>query len=352
MKAIALGLFASFFFAFTFVLNRQMDLAGGSWIWSASLRYFFMLPMLAALLAPRREMGPVLADIRRRPLPWVLWSTVGFGMFYAPLTLAAAFGPSWLVAASWQVTIVAGALLSPLFLRGRAPGSAGGAESAGSAGSAGGAGGMEGGRLARHSRHAIPLRVLLFSGLILLGIALIQLPGNAAAAASGSGGVGVGGIGAKTGGGPLLFVVIVLIAAFSYPLGNRKTMQFCDGAFTTMQRVFGMTLASMPFWLLLAALGLAAAGPPRPAQILQAFIVALSSGIIATLLFFRATDLVRGDLRRLAAVESTQAGEVLFTLAGSILVFGDRPPDAVGFAGLALVVGGMTMNSLLHGGGT
>ena len=36
MKAIAVGILASFFFAFTSVLNRAMDLEGGSWIWSAS----------------------------------------------------------------------------------------------------------------------------------------------------------------------------------------------------------------------------------------------------------------------------------------------------------------------------
>ena len=35
-----------FFFAFTFVLNRSMDLGGGYWGWSAALRYLFTLPLL------------------------------------------------------------------------------------------------------------------------------------------------------------------------------------------------------------------------------------------------------------------------------------------------------------------
>src|SRR5512133_2363568 len=112
LRSVALGLLASFFFAFTFVLNRQMDLVGGSWIWSASLRFFFMLPMLAALLASRGDMGAVVADIRARPRPWLLWSSVGFGFFYAPLCFASAYGPSWLIAATWQITIVAGAILT------------------------------------------------------------------------------------------------------------------------------------------------------------------------------------------------------------------------------------------------
>jgi drug/metabolite transporter (DMT)-like permease len=337
MKAVLLGLLASFFFAFTFVLNRQMDLAGGSWIWSASLRYLFMLPMLGLLLAPRGELGAVFRDLRQRPLPWLLWSTIGFGFFYAPLTLAAAYGPSWLVAASWQLTIVAGALLSPIF---RVEGGVGiGAE----------------GR-ARRERHRIPLRVLLFSALILLGVALLQIPEagrggggwSDAFAISGDAPSGAASSGASSLGGPL-FAIFVLIAAFAYPLGNRKAMRLCAGRFTTLQRVFGMTLASMPFWKFLSVVGLLTVGPPPPSQVLQTFVVALSSGLVATLLFFGATDLVHGDMHRLAAVESTQAGELVFTLLGGFLVFGDHVPGALGFLGLALVVGGMTLNSFLHG---
>ena len=43
MREMALGLAASFFFAVTFILNRSMELAGGSWTWSSSLRFFFMV---------------------------------------------------------------------------------------------------------------------------------------------------------------------------------------------------------------------------------------------------------------------------------------------------------------------
>ena len=48
-KSVFLGLLASLFFAATFVLNRSMNLGGGYWLWSASLRYLFMLPMTWAL---------------------------------------------------------------------------------------------------------------------------------------------------------------------------------------------------------------------------------------------------------------------------------------------------------------
>lgn len=46
MREMALSLAASFFFAVTFILNRSMELAGGSWTWSSSLRFFFMVPLL------------------------------------------------------------------------------------------------------------------------------------------------------------------------------------------------------------------------------------------------------------------------------------------------------------------
>ncbi len=39
MKAIVIGILASLFFAVTFILNRAMELSGGSWMWSSSLRF-------------------------------------------------------------------------------------------------------------------------------------------------------------------------------------------------------------------------------------------------------------------------------------------------------------------------
>lgn len=47
MTEIIIGILAALFFAVTFILNHAMELDGGSWLWSASLRYFFMLPFLS-----------------------------------------------------------------------------------------------------------------------------------------------------------------------------------------------------------------------------------------------------------------------------------------------------------------
>ena len=91
-KALFYGIISSAFFAFTFLLNRSMNLTGGYWVWSASLRYMFSLPMLFALLAIQGNVKPVFEEIKREPIPWLIWSTVGFGLFYAPLTWASEFG--------------------------------------------------------------------------------------------------------------------------------------------------------------------------------------------------------------------------------------------------------------------
>jgi len=306
-KAVALGIAASAFFAFTFVLNRQMNVAGGSWIWSASLRYAFMLPILAAITIARKELPKVLAEIARKPLQWLLWSMVGFGLFYSALCLASTFGPSWLIAATWQITIIAGALLSPLFLD-KAPAKSGVAK----------------------VRHRVPRRALLMSSVILVGIAMLQLQETKRIPPRDT----------------LIGIGLVIVAAFSYPLGNRKMMELCENRLSAIQRVFGMTLCSMPFWILLGAVGICRRRPPSEAQLFQSFLVAVFSGIVATVLFFKATDMVSSRIHSLAVIESTQAGELVFTLLGGVLVFGDLAPSPVGFAGLALVVLGMVANSL------
>ena len=115
MKAFLLGVLASFFFSVTFVLNKLMSNGGGSWMWSASLRYLFMLPLLILIVASRRKLKATLREMGRHPLQWVGWSLVGFGLFYAPLCFSAAYSPAWLVSGTWQITIIAGSLIVPFF---------------------------------------------------------------------------------------------------------------------------------------------------------------------------------------------------------------------------------------------
>lgn len=294
-KALILGLFASFFFAFTFILNRSMHLSGGSWVWSASLRYLFTFPLFALLVWRGGGFARVHAAIRQSPLQWIVWSTVGFGLFYAPISYAADHGESWLIAASWQVTIVMGLLLSPLFQK------------------------------------RIAVKNLGAALVILVGVFLLQLKNILAFRLTSV---------AET-------LLPILVAAVAYPLGNRKMMAHCPPELTTTERVYGMTLCSLPFWVLLAGYGLVTRGAPSGTQVLQSLGVALLSGVIATLLFFRATDLVKHSQRQLAVVESTQSFEVLFTLLGGVLLLHDSLPDLFGWIGVGLIVVGMVLSSLV-----
>ncbi|OOM75371.1 hypothetical protein CLPUN_33170 [Clostridium puniceum] len=307
-KAFILGIAASFFFAFTFILNQQMNVTGGSWFWSSSLRYIFMLPILFIIMIIKNQLLGVLNDIIKKPIHWITWSTIGFGLFYAPLSFASAYGTSWLVAGTWQITIIAGALMSPLFFKSI---------------------NTKNGII--KIRNKLPKKSLLMSSIILLGIFLMQFEEGKSIS------------GLKT----LVGIIPVILAAFSYPLGNRKMMEACENKLNTFQRVFGMTLCSMPFWIIVSIFGVLTVGLPSKGQVLQSLIVALFSGIIATILFFKATDMVSHDIHKLAVIESTQSGEVIFTLLGGVFIFQDKIPTLIGLIGIIIVIIGMILNSLI-----
>lgn len=306
-KAFILGIISSFFFSFTFIFNSQMNLSGGSWLWSSSLRFIFMLPILFFIMIITKKLSNVIAEIKKAPISWIIWSTIGFGLFYVPLSLSSQYSASWLVAGTWQITIIAGALMSPLFITKVR---------------------TEKGIIEERSQ--LPKKFLLISSIILLGIFLMQFEEAKSLSLSEY----------------LMGILPVIIAAFAYPLGNRKMIEICDNRLSTIERVFGMTLCSMPVWLIVSIFATLSIGLPSQQQLLQSLIVAIFSGIIATILFFKATDLVSGDNHKLAVVESTQAGEVIFTLLGSILLLKDSIPTPIGVLGLSLVIIGMILNSL------
>jgi drug/metabolite transporter (DMT)-like permease len=306
MRTIILGIFAAFFFAFTFILNRSMDQAGGSWIWSASLRYFFMVPFLFIIVIGRRNLKPLLLEMKNRPGAWLLWSSVGFGLFYGPICFSAAYAPGWLIAATWQVTIISGSLLAPLFYEMVM---------------------TEKGLIQKKGK--IPFKGLGMSLIILLGIILMQFEQ--------ANHLSIGAIS--------LGVLPVIIASFAYPLGNRKMMDICGGRLDVFQRVLGMTLASLPLWAVLALYGLITVGTPSKGQIVQSGLVAVTSGVIATILFFKATDLVRGNMQKLAAVEATQSVEVLFAVTGELLILNTVFPTALSWSGMGMVMAGMVLHS-------
>ncbi|MQY05364.1 DMT family transporter [Actinomadura macrotermitis] len=290
--AIGLGVLGALFFSASFIANRVMAVDGGAWEWSASLRFLYSLPIFLAIVGARRGVRPVLAALRAAPGRWVLWSTVGFGLFYAPLCLAADLAPGWMVAAAWQLTIVCGMVLAPF--------------------------------LYDDHRRRVPASGVALSALILAGVFLTQFGGSGELSWGLAGGV-----------------LAVLVAAFAYPVGNRRTMELAGDGLDTFQRLLAMSLASLPCWLAVALAGAVRAGPPTTGQLGTTLLVAISSGVIATTLFFAATRRVRDHPLRLAAVEATQAAEVVFVALLEPLLTSAGAPAAVGWAGIAAITVGV-----------
>jgi drug/metabolite transporter (DMT)-like permease len=306
MREIVIGIVASMFFAVTFILNRSMEISGGSWLWSSSLRFLFMVPFLVIIVLIRHNLKQVLQEMLKQPFQWICWSFFGFVLFYAPLTYAASYGPGWLVAGTWQMTIVAGTLLGPLFFEK-----------------------VQTSNGIIKVRNKIPIGSLCISMLILIGVVLIQLQKADSLTLSEA----------------LIGVMPVVLAAFAYPLGNRKMMEVCGERLDTFQRVLGMTLASLPFWLGISAYGFITVGSPSSDQVLQSFIVAICSGLIATTLFFIATDRVKNHQGKLAAVEATQSTEVLFVIIGEVLLLSTPLPTGWATSGLIIIVAGILLHS-------
>ncbi len=302
VRLVLLGLAASAFFSATFILNRSMSLGGGHWFWSASLRYLYMIGILACWITVRHGPGRLKSLFRlfaSHLLFWCVAGGIGFGVFYAALCFAADHAPGWVIAATWQATILATPVVLAAFGR------------------------------------RVPVRGVLFAVAIFLGIALV----NAEHVQRG--------LGLRE---ALLGVLPVLVAALAYPTGNQMLNTACHGGRGRIPAlrsrlledapscVFLMTLGSVPFWIVLALFVL----PPAPgsSQWLQTGLVALSSGVIATSLFYHARNATHAPMA-IAAVDATQAGEVVFSLLGEIVFLAGAWPDLLGGLGLVLIVAGL-----------
>ncbi|HEY0660983.1 MAG TPA: multidrug resistance efflux transporter family protein [Lysobacter sp.] len=300
--AVAIALLSALFFTCTYVLNRAAAVEGGHWAWTAALRYLITLPIMLPLMRWQGGIAPVWRAIRAHPLPWLLWSGIGFVGFYLLLSFAAASGPSWLVAGTFQLTVIAGMLCAPF--------------------------------LYRDARARIPLPALLAGIVVVAGVLLMQF---------------------GHGGGSLdragwIALACVAVSAFAYPLGNRGLLLHLEKAgieLNATQRVFGMTLASQPLWWAVAVVAFQQVGAPPLGQVGLAAGVALGAGVIATVLFFQATGMVRNEPTALAAAEAMQAAEILFATLLGVLWLGEAWPQGRTLGGALVVIVGIVMFSLV-----
>lgn len=302
--AAGLALCSALFFTMTYVLNRSLVAGGGHWAWAVILRYLITLPLLALVLPWQGGLGQLPKELRLYPRPWLLWSSVGFVLFGLPLTWAANSGPSWLVAGSFQSTVLAGPLLAPLIYR--------------------------------DERRKLAWGSVAVGALILAGVFALQW-GHAQG---------------RLQTGDWLAMAAVVFSAFAYPLGNRMVLLHLEHTGTRIgatQRVFGMTLCSWPLWLVLAVTAWFTVGPPGLREALLAGGVALSSGVIATVLFFRATDMVRSEPTSLAAVEAMQAAELLFATVIGACFLDEAWPHGFSALGALMIVIGIALFGWMSG---
>lgn len=303
ISLVSTGILSALFFSSTFVLNRAMSLQGGHWAWTASLRYGYMLVLLCLWLLVTRQGHVLRGALRLYCRHWLFWTVsggIGFGLFYSLLSYSASFAPGWVVATTWQATIMATPLVLLLFGR------------------------------------RVPAQGLLYTLLIFAGIVMVTLEQATAV--------------------PLRSIVLgtlpVMGAAVAYPLGNQLVWEARLGrsAFIPsitdpvidhgIGRVLLLVLGSLPFWLVL--LLVTAPPPPSAGQLVNTALVALFSGVIATSLFLQARHRAATPYE-LAAVDATQATEVIFSLLGEVVFLHGASPKLAGTVGIILVLVGLLL---------
>lgn len=302
-KLVALGMLAALFFSSTFVLNRLMSLGHGHWLWSASLRYFFMIIMVMIVIGiweGLQTLHNVLNLFQRFWHFWVIAGSIGFGGFYSLLCYSADYAQGWVIATTWQFTVIAS--LFVLMALGK----------------------------------TFPKRIWIFCLLILGGVFLVNIASvetfNIQELFKGS--------------------LPVLVAAFCYPIGNQLVWEakhqnhsfiphiedpLLHNAF---HKVLLLSLGSLPFWFVL----LACVRPPLPSinQLWSTALVALLSGIVATTLFLLARNRAKTS-SEIAAVDATQASEVVFALLGEMIFLGALLPTLSAFMGIVCVFVGLIL---------
>ena len=361
VKLILLGLLAGAFFSSTFILNEMMSSAGGHWFWSASLRYLFMWLIITVLIAMQHGFGRIKelsAIFFQHWRFWCLTGSIGFGVFYTGICYAGDHVAGWVVAATFMFTVVTSLLVLVAFGQ-------------------------------RFDKKFIIYALLVFIGVVMVNVS----EGLSASALADT--VPMADM--------LLYGALpALVAAFSYPIGNQLVWQVSHNSrkhsaeqrqardslqlndtdtniathtqrivteasvlaidrqpasrlqnliaripaieTTLLQNAFNkvwlMTLGSLPFWLLLGLI--IRPEQPAPTQLFNTLLVALLAGVAATSIFLYAREKAVTS-SEVAGVDSTQASEVIFALIGGMLLLNNALPSTLGLVGIGLIMLGLIL---------
>lgn len=297
---LILGILAGLFFSATFVINHAISLENGHWFWSASLRYVYMILFLSLgiiIFKGFPYFKSVVLEFLDHYIFWLIAGSIGFGGFYALLCFAADFSPGWVIATTWQITIIASLIILAVFGQ-------------------------------KVSKLTIFFAFIVFIGVTLVNISNITLSNLE----------------------PLLYGAIpVLLASFCYPIGNQmlweekhKRSEIKNSDMSVLNnpfaKVFLLSLGSIPFWIILYLL--VDSGLPSKGQIFSVALIALFSGVIATTLFLYARSKAT-TASQIAVVDATQSSEVVFALCGEVIFLGLAFPNLLGFIGIIITLIGL-----------
>ena len=288
---LAIGLLSALFFSATFLINRAISLDGGHWYFSASLRFIYTLLFLTLGFIFFKSFSYfklVIHEYIDNLRFWTISGTIGFGFFYSLICYAADFSPAWVVATTWQMTILASLFVLAFF------------------------------------GQKISKRIWFFTFIIFVDITLVNLSH-----------FDINNI------EPLLLGSLpILIASFSYPIGNqlvweekkkrrvsKKDISVINNAFV---KVFLLTLGSLPLWIVLYFL--TDATTPTQEQYLNVAMISILSGVIATSLFLYARSHANTP-SKLVIVDASQSGEVFFALLGEVIFLNVVFPNSIGLIG-------------------
>lgn len=301
-KLMAIGLLSAALFSCTFAINYNLALGGSHWVWTAVLRYGFTIALLSIFATFRKNHNSfkmLVKEFWGNRYFWILAGTLSCGIFYWGICISSEHMRGWMVAATFQLTVVA----SPLVLV--ALGS-------------------------KVPKYLFPVALCIFIGTLMINFK----PGESSFSVD-----------------YLLYVFIpLLLSAVCYPMGNQLVNIAKNGGNRVISEISNPSISdpfsvilllcfgSIPFWIALIAI--TSPPPPTSEQWVQTFFVALISGVLATALFLYARNLTF-DPKNIVAVDATQSTEVIFAMIIELIYINSALPNIYQIAGVALVTLGV-----------
>jgi drug/metabolite transporter (DMT)-like permease len=290
-----IGLLSALFFSSTFILNRYIAIDGGHWFWSATLRYIYMVLILIVgfiVLKGYDYFRNLMIDFFRNFIFWSITGSIGFGVFYALICYVSDSSPAWVVATTWQFTIIASLIVLSFF--------------------------------GRKIPSSIYFSILIiFTGILVVNFAFINIENLQT---------------------QVVNIFLMIIASFAYPIGNQLVWEHQNDK-TSFEKVFLLSLGSFPFWIILSLFF--DVGLPSSSQYTSIFVVAILSGIMATSLFLYARSKAQNS-SQIALIDATQSTEVIFTLTIEMIFLSVIVPSFMMMNGILCVIVGMLLLAYLN----